>query len=484
MNTAKLNRSLRRLGRVLLLLILGYPQLVIVLPIIGGLIVLVTHDWAANSAERGWHIGNVLIGMGLATAIILFGVLALLHVSAILYCGWKGHAAVYRRGRWDAVTRPVMDGVISRERLLSRLDALRSERTLIGPVARSEPQCDPPIRYFSQPVNSADDLALDFTHSVYGPKQWLLPPHETLLQFDSSDGHFKTTPCVSGQAMALILHPCDLHGITLLDQVFGESRPDQHYLARRSRTLLIGIDCPTLCTPEAFCRDMMDENAVEHFDVMLFPLRAAKESDGVHDYAITYGTDAGRDWLESPGARAVRVPTVREERRFEEYLEEKRRASTRKLKKGRKQLAGMLDHSYDSLIWDATAKRCYSCGSCNLVCPTCYCFDIQDECEMPLTKNSRVRSWDSCMLRDFSLVAGGHNFRKKASQRLRHRIFRKASWIEDRTGISGCAGCGRCIRACTAHISIVDILNQLAEESASPHASQASPRRAVAGGVS
>jgi formate hydrogenlyase subunit 6/NADH:ubiquinone oxidoreductase subunit I len=69
------------------------------------------------------------------------------------------------------------------------------------------------------------------------------------------------------------------------------------------------------------------------------------------------------------------------------------------------------------------------------------------------------------MLHDFALVAGGHNFRGKAAQRLRHRIFRKGAWIEQRTGLTGCVGCARCVRSCTAHISIVEILNQLAEKS-------------------
>ena len=29
-------------------------------------------------------------------------------------------------------------------------------------------------------------------------------------------------------------------------------------------------------------------------------------------------------------------------------------------------------------LWDELAADCFSCGSCNTVCPTCYCFDVQD----------------------------------------------------------------------------------------------------------
>jgi sulfhydrogenase subunit beta (sulfur reductase) len=127
-------------------------------------------------------------------------------------------------------------------------------------------------------------------------------------------------------------------------------------------------------------------------------------------------------------------------------------------------LPDLLDRSYDSLLWEATARRCYSCGSCNLSCPTCYCFNTYDELDMTLKSGERRREWDGCQLTNFALVAGGHNFRPKAASRLRHRIYRKAKWIKEREGIPGCVGCARCDRACTAKINSVEIYNQLAEE--------------------
>ncbi len=70
----------------------------------------------------------------------------------------------------------MLDGIISHQELLRRIDALRVERRLIGPVARVEPECMPPVRYFYQPVERADELALDFTYCVQSPKAVLLPP--------------------------------------------------------------------------------------------------------------------------------------------------------------------------------------------------------------------------------------------------------------------------------------------------------------------
>ena len=44
----------------------------------------------------------------------------------------------------------------------------------------------------------------------------------------------------------------------------------------------------------------------------------------------------------------------------------------------------LLEKSYEHPIWEEKAERCYSCASCNLVCPTCYCFDVYDDVDWTL----------------------------------------------------------------------------------------------------
>ena len=127
-------------------------------------------------------------------------------------------------------------------------------------------------------------------------------------------------------------------------------------------------------------------------------------------------------------------------------------------------LPEILDESYDSLIWDALSRNCFSCGTCNLVCPTCYCFDVREVVEMNLLEGRRERRWDGCMLQNFAEVAGGENFREHKADRLRHRIFRKGKYMREMFGKSGCVGCGRCDRHCTAGISIQQICKQLATQ--------------------
>jgi formate hydrogenlyase subunit 6/NADH:ubiquinone oxidoreductase subunit I len=85
-----------------------------------------------------------------------------------------------------------------------------------------------------------------------------------------------------------------------------------------------------------------------------------------------------------------------------------------------------------------------------------------DELQLTLTEGERKRHWDSCQLDSFAEVAGGENFRKERSSRLRHRFFRKGKYLREAYGKSGCVGCGRCDRACVAKISSVETYTQIA----------------------
>ena len=44
--------------------------------------------------------------------------------------------------------------------------------------------------------------------------------------------------------------------------------------------------------------------------------------------------------------------------------------------------AGIPEHLpalYDDKFWEQFSDRCLGCGICTFLCPTCHCFDIQDE---------------------------------------------------------------------------------------------------------
>lgn len=348
----------------------------------------------------------------------------------------------------------MLDRMLSQKELLLLVEEMSRKRRIIGPVAHDG-------NNFYEEVTEPGRLNLGFRYCVYAPRSFLFPPVETLFVFNRFEHTFTAKPVIDSRPMLFVgVHPCDIHAIRLLDRVFEQDHRDEHYLARRAHTMIVGIDCPSPCTQGVFCADMQTNAATQGFDLMLYPLHNAGTEDAI--FGVYFGSEAGREWVLY--SRKGSVPTAADERAFEQYEREKLAAFHKQLKMRAAELPDLLDRSYDSLLWEATARRCYSCGSCNLSCPTCYCFNIYDESDLSGTTGRRERSWDGCHLASFAEVAGGHNFRPKAASRLRHRIYRKAKWIRQRTDLPGCVGCARCDRACTAKINSVEIYNQLAEE--------------------
>ncbi len=345
----------------------------------------------------------------------------------------------------------MLSKAINRDDLMGLIDELSQKRAIIGPVPRQD-------RFFYEKVDRADQLDLSFNYCVYGPRSFLFPATETLFTFDGADSHFSASATIEAHPQAFVgVHPCDVNAIRLLDHVFSLDHPDEHYLARRRQTFIVAVDCAKPCTEGVFCADMGTNEATEGFDVMLIPF-----GDGDDRFGVVFGTKAGREWLMHSGC--CTDPAAAEEAAYQQYRDAKRAAFPRQIKTEAEELPALLDRSYDSLLWEATARRCYSCGSCNLSCPTCYCFNMFDEVDLTLTAGARKREWDGCQLEKFAIVAGDHNFREKTASRLRHRIYRKAKWVRELSGMSGCVGCARCDRACTAKINSVEIYNQLAEE--------------------
>jgi sulfhydrogenase subunit beta (sulfur reductase) len=123
-----------------------------------------------------------------------------------------------------------------------------------------------------------------------------------------------------------------------------------------------------------------------------------------------------------------------------------------------------MDLEYENEIWREIGEKCLGCGTCSMVCPTCYCYAVFDDLNLDADSGQRKRRWDSCLFKDYALVAGGHNFRAECSSRVKNRYFHKQRGFVRQYGRPSCVGCGRCIVYCPAGVDILEIVRKLRSE--------------------
>ena len=126
------------------------------------------------------------------------------------------------------------------------------------------------------------------------------------------------------------------------------------------------------------------------------------------------------------------------------------------------QIRTALLQGFDHPVWEEITPTCIRCTGCTAVCPTCTCFQFNEE-RLDAQSGRRVRVKDSCQTAGFTRNAGWHNPRSKAAA-VRHRIMDKLVYIQDRFGKKGCVGCGRCIDVCPAGIDIRKIADTVVKD--------------------
>jgi sulfhydrogenase subunit beta (sulfur reductase) len=342
--------------------------------------------------------------------------------------------------------------VLKRADLAAWIAAIAAERRVAAPVLKeTSPANRTDLKFGWEYVQDSADVRLDYTVTVLGPKKFLWPARQPLVAYALGQDPAPKAILDAAPQVLFGVHPCDITAIGTLDAAFGKDVPDPHYLAQRAQTAIVGLDCAASCDESSFCLDMGSLYPETGWDILLTPLKDR--------FFVEVKTDLGRQLARL----AVLQPTTKQDMQSrQQFTEEKRSNFHFRLPCEVKYLPEVLNASYDSLVWEAIARRCFSCGSCNTTCPTCYCWDIYDEVAGDLSKGCRVRRYDSCQLDPFAEVAGGENFRKDRWSRLRHRMFRKGKYILEQTGRPGCVGCGRCERACVAGISIRETFVQIA----------------------
>ncbi len=322
-----------------------------------------------------------------------------------------------------------------------------SDQTVIGVQSKND-------KFAFGELTHADDLRLDYDVTLLSPRKYVLPPKEPLLSFEVGGD---SQSLQDHQPMILLgVHPYDMVAINQMDELFSQGEYDTHYMNRRNNLTIIACDVVTP-SKNVFASSMNTATVDSGYDVLLTDIGEA--------YVVEAATDKGEALVKQmAGAKAATESDLNRRK----AVQDKNNVNLNKhiLNCKPSYLPTLLEKAYDHPVWEEKARLCYSCGSCNQVCPTCYCFDVQDEVNWDLKTGQRVRAWDGCLLENFATVAGDHNFRKHREDRFRHRIYRKGKYVPQKIGGQvACVGCGRCVSACTAHIANpVDVYNRILEE--------------------
>lgn len=340
--------------------------------------------------------------------------------------------------------------VITKKNFQNFVDDLiaHDDRELVGVQSKGS-------KYVFGHLDSAEDLVLDYDVTILPPKKYFMPQREKILEYEITEDDFFPESIVEVKPRIIIgVHPYDLIAIEQLDKIFADNYEDENYLAKRNECVLIGVNMQKV-SEWSFAGSMGTATTDSGYDLML------TELDG--EYAVEIGSEKGEDLLNRTLTREASSGDVDKVEKAKEDLNEK---FEKELDFPPEGLPDLLERNYDNMeFWKKNSEKCYSCASCNLVCPTCYCFDVEDLNEINMRDGKRERRWDGCLLEEFALVAGGENFRRTKAERYRHRFMRKGNYIHDKYGFIACVGCGRCGSHCIPDIADPSrIYNKLKEE--------------------
>ena len=331
-----------------------------------------------------------------------------------------------------------------------RLEASRLNdfiRHLMGWGPVWAPVEDPSGAFRLEILEDAEEARPDALRTVIPFKKLLLLPSFATVRGGFGDAGLSDLDPSRGPQVFFGAHACDVHALKILDLLYLSDFVDPYYAENRNALLVVGFGCWP--DEKCFCDSLGTSTVDDGFDLALTPL------DG--RFLVSVATSRGDDVVST--CRDLFDPASADDiRDYLGRLRERRNAF--KLQLDVADLPYVLEMKKEDPVWDELASKCLCCGSCSMVCPTCSCFNVADRIEEDGTA-SRVRTWDSCLYRDYAVVAGGHNFRADRGDRVRTRYYHKQEAFVREFGMPSCVGCGRCIEHCPTGIHVVEVFKHV-----------------------
>jgi len=326
---------------------------------------------------------------------------------------------------------------LSHEALNGLFAALRKDgRRVLAPV-------DSDGRTELNEVESPAQVAKDYLQTILSAKEVVFPKVERLLSYTTGPGKVELKD-PEPKALPTVLfgvRPCEAAAFGALDAVFNWDTRDSFFNARMAQIAVIGLSC-TKADAACFCTTVGGGPAdTRGSDILLSPIEGGFLAEVLTEKGRSIQALAPELFQDG---RGIDKTAVKLDKAFDQPA-----------------LTAKLPGMFDSALWVDQSLRCIGCGACAFVCPTCVCFDIQEEADPK--QGQRLRCWDSCGYRMFTLHASGHNPREVQSQRWRQRIYHKFSYYPERYGMLGCVGCGKCTRACPVDMNLREHLVETSE---------------------
>ncbi|MFH1374899.1 MAG: 4Fe-4S dicluster domain-containing protein [bacterium] len=369
------------------------------------------------------------------------------------------------------VTYPDKDVVVlERKQFPSLLDALTDGGyELLGPTVRNNAVVYDGIRTVDDlPIGWADECEagkyrlvrnkkktlFGYTTSSHSWKRFLHPPVNTLFEAKRDGRGFKIVQQEPDQVKRALVgvRSCEIAAIAIHDKIFTRGPYiDRSYQERCSKLFIVAVNC-VRAGGTCFCTSMgTGPKASSGFDLSLTEMHASNR----HYFLIEVGSKAGKKLVNKLPVKEAKPSEIAA---AQKELDRAAASMGRTLKTEhvRKSLPGKFDDPH----WEKTAERCLSCGNCTMVCPTCFCTNVQDVTDLTGQEAQRQRRWDSCFTLDYSYIHGG-SIRNSVAARYRQWLMHKLVYWPDQFGMLGCVGCGRCITWCPVGIDITEETHQL-----------------------
>ncbi len=329
------------------------------------------------------------------------------------------------------------------------IENARKNYRLFGPVKEKN-------GFFIKSLENDAMPDMEYNDTVMSPKSILFPQTEKMLTADldesTKDHHIMKRAEADYSPRAVIgIRPYDAKAMLLVKLNFDtEEYRDPYFCDAFEATVFIGL---AVNKPGPFDFSVSAGSgpfSEDGLDVLL--------ADLDDRYLTKVLTDRGQAFMDCFNA-GTDADEKESSALFDILRKEAEKNINSSIETGRLKDVDVLDlHGAD--FWDDIAFACINCGTCTFVCPTCWCFDIQDETSG--SKTTRFRNWDTCMSPLFTLHASGHNPRATKTQRLRQRFMHKLKYFLDKydQGIM-CVGCGRCVKSCPVNIDIREVCKKM-----------------------